>query len=79
LSELLSPGGSGGSGGGGIVIMFGNPPADPTRTDVSSIARAQLTSLRNEMRNAAAAMPDNMSRYHLNDLVERINMALEPK
>lgn len=79
LSELLSPGGSGGSGGGGIVIMFGNPPADPTRTDVSSIARAQLTALRNEMRNAAAAMPDNMSRYHLNDLVERINMALEPK
>lgn len=79
LSELLSPGGGSSGGGGGIVIMFGAPPADPTRTDVSSIARAQLTALRNEMRNAAAAMPDNMSRYHLNDLVERINMALEPK
>jgi hypothetical protein len=79
LSELLSPGGGSGSSGGGMVIMFGAPPADPTRTDVSSIARAQLTALRNEMRNAAAAMPDNMSRYHLNDLVERINMALEPK
>jgi hypothetical protein len=79
LSELLSPGGGSSGGGGGIVIMFGAPPADPTRSDVSSIARAQLTSLRNEMRSAAAAMPDNMSRYHLNDLVERINMALEPK
>lgn len=79
LSELLSPGGGSSSSGGGMVIMFGAPPADPTRTDVSSIARAQLTALRNEMRNAAAAMPDNMSRYHLNDLVERINMALEPK
>jgi hypothetical protein len=79
LSELLSPGGGSSGGGGGIVISFGAPPADPTRSDVSSIARAQLTSLRNEMRSAAAAMPDNLSRYHLNDLVERINMALEPK
>lgn len=52
---------------------------DPTRTDVSSIARAQLMALRNEIRTAAAAMPDQMSRYHLNDLAERIARALEPK
>ncbi|WP_244620351.1 zinc-dependent metalloprotease [Chitinophaga japonensis] len=80
LTELLAPGSSPGSSGGtNTIILFGNPPADPTRTDVSSIARAQLTTLRNELRNAAAAMPDNMSRYHLNDLVQRINTALEPK
>ncbi|HEY8919495.1 MAG TPA: zinc-dependent metalloprotease, partial [Chitinophaga sp.] len=78
LTELLSPGGSP-SMSGGMTIMFGSAPADPSRTDVSSIARAQLTTLRNEMRTAAAAMPDNMSRYHLTDLVQRITSALEPK
>ena len=78
LTELLSPGG-GPSLSGGMTIMFGSAPADPSRTDVSSIARAQLTTLRNEMRAAAAAMPDNMSRYHLTDLVQRISTVLEPK
>ncbi|KAA2241990.1 zinc-dependent metalloprotease [Chitinophaga agrisoli] len=77
LTELLSPNSP--TPSGGISIFFGSPAADPTRTDVSSIARAQLTALRNEIRTAAAGMPDNMSRYHLTDLVQRINTALEPK
>lgn len=76
LTALLS----GQDTGGRITIAFGNNvPSDPGRTDVSSIARAQLTALRNDMRAAAASMPDNMSRYHLADLVQRISSALEPK
>ncbi|HEU4554578.1 MAG TPA: zinc-dependent metalloprotease [Chitinophaga sp.] len=76
LTALLS----GQDTGGRITIAFGNNvPSDPGRTDVSSIARAQLTVLRNDMRAAAASMPDNMSRYHLADLVQRISSALEPK
>jgi hypothetical protein len=77
LTELLS---AGQDAGGRMTIVFGNNvPADPGRTDVSSIARAQLTALRNDMRAAASSMPDNMSRYHLADLVQRISSALEPK
>src|ERR1044072_6608589 len=69
LTDLLSPGG-GPSMSGGMTIMFGSAPADPSRTDVSSIARAQLTTLRNEMRGAAVATPGNMSCYHFTDLVQ---------
>jgi hypothetical protein len=62
-----------------MMLMMGQQSADPTKTDVSSIARAHLTSLRNDIRTAAVVIPDNLSRYHLTDLVERINKALDPK
>ncbi|SEW18081.1 protein of unknown function [Chitinophaga sp. YR573] len=62
-----------------MLIMTGQQPADATKTDVSSIARAQLVALRTEIRAATAGMTDNMSRYHLSDLTERINHTLDPK
>lgn len=62
-----------------MLIMTGQQPADATKTDVSSIARAQLVALRAEIRAATAGMMDNMSRYHLSDLTERINHTLDPK
>jgi hypothetical protein len=62
-----------------MLIMTGQQPTDATKTDVSSIARAQLVSLRTEIRAATAGMTDNMSRYHLSDLTERINHTLDPK
>ncbi|ACU58921.1 zinc-dependent metalloprotease [Chitinophaga pinensis] len=64
---------------GGMIIMFGPAPADPTKSDVSSIARAHLVSLRTDIRAAAATIQDPLSRYHLSDLAERISQALEPK
>lgn len=63
----------------GMIIMFGPAPADPTKSDVSSIARAHLVSLRNDIRAAAATIQDPLSRYHLSDLAERISQALDPK
>jgi len=62
-----------------MLIMTGQQPTDATKTDVSSIARAQLVALRTEIRAATAGMTDNMSRYHLSDLTERINHILDPK
>ncbi len=64
---------------GGMIIMFGPAPADPTKSDVSSIARAHLVSLRTDIRASAATIQDPLSRYHLSDLAERISQALEPK
>jgi hypothetical protein len=52
---------------------------DPKKTDVTSIVRAHLSSLRNEISSASAAMPDAMSKYHLQDVADRIKRALDPK
>lgn len=62
--------------GGGITLTFG---PDVKKTDISSMVRAHLTSLRSEMVGAAPLIPDTMSRYHLQDLAERIKAALDPK
>jgi hypothetical protein len=64
-------------GGGG----FNNPYASGanSRSDVYSIARAQLTQLRSQVAAAAATNPDRMSKIHLQDLAEKIKRALDPK
>lgn len=77
LEDLISPQDQ--SAGKTMMLMMGQQAPDASKTDVSSIARAQLVSLRTEIRAATGLMPDNMSRYHLNDLAERINKALDPK
>lgn len=62
-----------------LSMVMGYRPLDPTLTDISSIARAHLVSLRTDIKAAAVAAPDNISRYHLLDLTERINDILDPK
>lgn len=67
------------------VLPQGMSPAlasrfpNPTKSDASSIGRAQLVTLRSDARSAAAGAGDSMTRYHLQDLVERINAILDPK
>jgi hypothetical protein len=58
----------------GLVIFTG----DIRFTDVPSIARAQLVSLRSEIGAAIARETDKVSRYHLQDVSERIRQALNP-
>lgn len=78
IIQLLSPGTS--QSLTPTMIMYGvQPPPDPTTSDVSSIARAHLVALRADIRAAAAGIQDPLSRYHLTDLVERINNVLDPK
>lgn len=65
-----------------IVINFGGtsrPQLSADKSDIKSIARAHLVSLRNEIRSALPAITDDMSRYHLQDIVNRIDNALNPK
>lgn len=52
--------------------------ADPMGSDVSSISRAHLTTLAKDIR-AAIPAANGMSKYHLQDLLVRINSALNPK
>lgn len=71
------PGGGGGGGGGG------QGPArnrfDLGNSDVRAIVRAQLRELRSESNAAAGRTGDTVARAHLNDIVQRIDTALDPK
>jgi Met-zincin/Domain of unknown function (DUF5117)/Domain of unknown function (DUF5118) len=60
----------------GLFIFFGSGTKN---TDLPSIAKAELTGLRNQILAAIPGMTDKLSRYHLQDLAERIRQALHPK
>ncbi len=62
-------------------VMTGRGPAvggDIKNTDIPSIARAQLIALRSEITAAIPRMTDKMSRYHLQDVQNRIKDLLDP-
>ncbi|TXI64050.1 MAG: DUF5117 domain-containing protein [Flavobacterium sp.] len=48
-------------------------------TDIPSIARGQLNELKNQLKVAAAGSADRLTKFHLNDLVARIENAMKPK
>jgi hypothetical protein len=48
-------------------------------SDVISVTRGHLVALRSDINAALPGISDKMSRYHLQDVVTRINQALEPK
>ncbi len=79
LDNLLNPPKSGGGSGIVIMVLGGSSTLNAEKSDVYSVVRAHLTSLRNEARAAAAATTDSMSKYHLQDIVTRIDNALNPK
>lgn len=62
----------------GITVFFG-PVVNVAATDASSVVRAHLTSLRNEINAAIAGTSDKLTKYHLQDVSERIKNALSPK
>jgi ribosomal protein S18 acetylase RimI-like enzyme len=76
------------------LISLGNPPPPVTQqlapgftittgisktTDVTSIAKGHLRGLQSDASAAAAAATDKMTRYHLQDIADRIKKALDPK
>jgi hypothetical protein len=56
-----------------------SPVADTRKSDVISLARAHLIELRNAINAAVNTYGDKMSRYHLQDVLNRIETALDPK
>jgi hypothetical protein len=52
---------------------------DLKTTDLPSIARGHLTALLSEIRAAVSGAPDKLTRYHLEDVANRIDLALNPK
>jgi hypothetical protein len=60
----------------GLILFFG---ADIKNTDIPSIARGHLTTLRMRILAASNASADRVSKYHLQDMAERIRQALNPR
>ena len=76
LIAVVNPSAPPSTGIPGLRISFG---PDTKNTDLPSIARAELSSLRARLLAAIPATTDRLSRYHLQDLAERIRQALNPK
>ncbi|MFY7900074.1 MAG: zinc-dependent metalloprotease [Chitinophagaceae bacterium] len=60
----------------GFSVSFNT---DLKRSDLPAIARGQLVQLRSQLLAAIPTTTDKMSKLHLQDLVEKIKMALDPK
>ncbi len=63
---------------GGITISFG-PIVDAKKTDILSVAKGTLRSLKADISAALPGTTDKMTKYHLQDILERINKILDPK
>ena len=66
------------SGGFNIVISFG-PTVDNRKTDLVSVAKGALRNLLAEIKAAIPATVDKLTRYHLQDVADRIERTLNPK
>ncbi len=75
LISILNPA-SPPSGLGGLILLFG---PNTKNTDLPSIARAELSELRTQILANEGATTDRLSKYHLQDLAERIRRALDPR
>ncbi|RFS21447.1 DUF5117 domain-containing protein [Chitinophaga silvatica] len=72
LSKLVSPAAP--ASGNMMMPMVANPG----KSDASAIGRSQLIALKSELQ-ANAGTADVMTRGHIQDLIARINKALDPK
>ena len=58
---------------------FGTPSVNVGQSDIKSFARGELTRLKRDVRNAVSRASNTTSRYHLQDVLARIDVALDPK
>jgi hypothetical protein len=63
----------------GVTYGFTTRKVNLAQTDLPSIARGQLQSLKADLKLANSRISDRMSKYHLLDLIFRIDEALDPK
>lgn len=63
----------------GVTYGFTTKTVNLSQTDLPSIARGQLIGLKTQIKTAASKTTDRMSKFHLLDLISRIDAALDPK
>jgi len=79
LDNLLNPPRSSSSSDVIVINFGGTASTNVDKSDIKSVVRAQLIALRTEIKSASASISDPMSRYHLQDVLVRIDKALDPK
>jgi len=79
MDGLLNPQKNIGSSDMTVIMLGGGSPTSIDKSDIRSVVRAHLSALRNEVRAGSSAVADPMSRYHLQDILVRIDKALNPK
>ncbi|MEM9856995.1 MAG: zinc-dependent metalloprotease [Bacteroidota bacterium] len=57
----------------------GNTAVDVSQSDIRPLVRAELKALRSQIRSGLARTSDTMTKYHLEDAIERIDLILDPK
>jgi hypothetical protein len=79
MIELLNPGmASVRSVPVGVTYGFNTRKVNLAQTDLPSITRGQLISLKNDLKLSSSKITDRISKYHVLDLISRINDALNP-
>jgi Met-zincin/Domain of unknown function (DUF5117)/Domain of unknown function (DUF5118) len=66
---------------GGFTIIFGGggtPAVDSKKSDLLSVLKGHARELK-QLADAAAITPDKMTKYHLQDISDRLNRMLNPK
>lgn len=76
LEDLVNPPSAPSFSLPGISIIISS---STDKSDVKSVVRAHLAALRIEILAAVSAISDPMSKYHLQDVAQRIDNALNPK
>lgn len=79
MVNLLNPPAASAAGAFGPGISISISGAGSDKSDLKSIVRAHLQSLRSELNASQALYTDRLSKYHLQDLSYRIEKALNPK
>ncbi|TLV00062.1 zinc-dependent metalloprotease [Dyadobacter luticola] len=63
----------------GITYGFSTRVVELEKTDLPSVARAHLETLKAALPGAIAKSTDKITKYHLQDVLQRIKLALDPK
>ena len=79
LIELMNPAPAQNMSIAGLPAGFFPASSNTKNTDITSIARAYLKSLQNELNANAATASDKLTKYHYQDCAERIKKAFEAK
>ena len=51
---------------------------DVAQSDIRPVVRGELKNLQRDLRNSIGRSRDTMTRYHLQDALERVNLILDP-
>lgn len=78
IGVIVNPPAPAGGSFGGITISFG-PSIDAKKSDIISVLKGTLRQVRADITAALPSVTDRMTKYHLQDVSERIAKMLDPK